>query len=239
MAKVYSYWLKQPDVLRNLFVLETILMHEVGGTDPIGDQRKKVTEVVLNRVNNKDYHFLRSSDPWEKLLGTNLRDKKHWWLNVMYRRGEFSFMHFFMHSSYKVFCPEVTIPINRLRESNLKIAMEVLKSYEPLGLDSNIYRYFSRVSMLGRIDMTSVWSPPFELVEEAPGSRLEASEEAKLLKLWNQGHWKYLYSFKVGLQTYRIFELEGKLWVALWEKSTPGQFYHYLDRDYFKFFRLP
>lgn len=239
LANVYSYWLNQPDALKNLFVLETILMHEVGGTDLIGDQRKRVTEVVLNRVNNKEYHFLRSTDPWEKLLGKKLRDKKHWWLNVMYRRGEFSFMHFFMQSAYKVFCPEVTPAVNRLRESNLKIAIDVLKTYERNGVDTNVYRYFSRVSMLGRIDMTSVWSPPFELVEEAPGSRVETVEENKLLQLWGQGHWKYLYSFKVDVNTYRVFELEGKLWTTLWDKTTPTQFYHYLDRDYFKFFRLP
>lgn len=239
LARVYKYWLDQPEVLRNLFVLETILMHEVGSTDPIGDQRKKVVEVVLNRVHDKDYHFLRSSDPWEALLGTRLRDKQHWWLNVMYRKGEFSFMYFYMSSSYKVFCPEETPAITRLRESNLRIAFDVLRSYEPQGIETNVYRYFSRISMLGRIDMTAVWSPPFELVEESPGSSVEPDEQAKLLKLWQQGHWKYFYSFKEGLFTYRVFDLEGKLWTTLWDKNTPTQFYHYRDRDYFKFFRLP
>lgn len=239
LAVVYKYWLDQPEALRNLFVLETILMHEVGSTDPIGDQRKKVVEVVLNRVNDKNYHFLKSSDPWETLLGKPLREKQHWWLNVMYRRGEFSFMHFFMTSSYKVFCPDESPAITRLRENNIKIALEVLKNYEPQGIDTNVYRYFSRVSMLGRIDMTEVWSPPFELVEEAPGSRVELMEEERLLKLWQQEKWKYFYSFKEGLLVYRVFELEGKLWTTLWEKSVPIHFYHYRDRDYFKFFRLP
>ncbi len=144
-----------------------------------------------------------------------------------------------MTSSYKVFCPEETPTINRLREHNLKIALEVLKVYEPNGLDTNVYRYFSRVSMLGRIDMTSVWSPPFELVEEAPGSAVEPNEQVALLKRWNEGHWKYFYSFKEGLSTYRVFDLDGKLWTTLWDKNAPAQFFHYRDRDYFKFFRLP
>lgn len=239
LADVYKYWLKQTEARRNLFVIETILMHEVGSVDPIGDQRKKVVEVVLNRVHDKDYHFLKSADPWEALLGMKLRDKQHWWLNVMYRRGEFSFMYFYMSSVYKVFCPEVTDFVNRLRESNLKLAVEVLKNYEPKGIDTNIYRYFSRISMLGRIDMTAVWSPPYELVEESPGTKIEADQEEKLLKLWKQGSWKYLYSFKNGLLTYRVFEIDGKLYTTLWDKSAPVQFSHYLDRDYFKFFRLP
>lgn len=239
LAGVYKYWLNQPEILRNLFVVETILMHEVGSTDPIGDQRKKVVEVVLNRVYNKKYRSLKSTDPWETLLGTQLRAEKNWWLNVMYRSGEFSFMYFFMTSSYKVFCPEETPTINNLRENNLKIALEVLKTYEPLGIDSTVYNYFSRVSMLGRIDMTSVWSPPFELVEETPGSHVESAEQEKLLKTWQQGQWKYFYSFKEGLSTYRVFELDGKLWTTLWDKNVPTQFYHYRDRDYFKYFRLP
>lgn len=238
LAQTYKFWLEQREELKILFVLETILMHEVGSVDPIGDQRKEVIKVVLNRVQDKAYHFLKATDPWETLLGMPLKDKPHWWLNVMFRKGEFSFMHFFMKSSYKTFCPDNLDPnINRLREENLKLSLEVLKMYDPLSSDNNIFNYFSRVSMLGRIDMTSVWSPRFDLVDETPGSRIDSHDEENLINEWKKGNWTYLYSFTENTATYRVFEMSGKIWTVLWNKDSPIQFNHYRDRDYFKYFR--
>lgn len=238
LAQTYKFWLDQREELKILFILETILMHEVGSVDPIGDQRKEVIRVVLNRVQDKAYHFLKATDPWESLLGLSLKEKPHWWLNVMFRKGEFSFMHFFMKSSYKVFCPDnLDSNINKLREENLKLALDVLKVYDPTGADINIFNYFSRVSMLGRIDMTSVWSPRFELVGESPGSRADSHEEVALISEWKKGNWTYLYSFTENTVVYRVFDMNGKIWTALWNKDAPSQFYHYRDRDYFKYFR--
>src|SRR5690606_749716 len=130
-AEVYKYWLNQPELTRAVFVIETILLNEVGGVD--GDdalERMDVARVVLNRLDKPKYLEIGKNEfiyPYLKNVTTDFHLKNETWLNALFKQGEFSFTYYYMSGVAKIFCPDMAPGAKRLRKKNIEIAFQVLK----------------------------------------------------------------------------------------------------------------
>lgn len=230
-AETYEFWSKQNELMKSLFVLQTILMNEVGGLDgEKGIERKAVAQVVLNRMKHSFYSSLSENDdlyPYlKKLDSEQIAQEKL--LNVLFKEGEFSFTYFFIPASAHLFCPDFGKAARYLRRKNLFLAFEILK--KPQSSFKGM-RYFSRISMLGRINMTSLWDE-YQLLPERPGHviKLSRSERRKLKK----GRHKFLYAIKDEKgKTWEIVELGRK---TLAVDTAKKRYRYYRNPHYFKYF---
>ena len=156
--KVYNFWLQENKLNRVLFVLETILFNEAGdvdGRDAL--ERMDVVQVVFNRTQIPFYHTIEEDEaiyPYLRSIGKKKLTRSKW-LNVMFKEGEFSFTYFFIPSSKNIYCPDVSRRGRFLRKENLGVILNMLKNPNS---KFKATRYFSRASMLGRIDMAKVWT---------------------------------------------------------------------------------
>ena len=233
-AEVYHYWLNQPELTRSIFVLETILMNEVGGVD--GEdalERMDVARVVLNRLDKPKYLSIGKKDfiyPYLKQVTTDFHMKSERWLNALFKQGEFSFTYYYMSGVSMIFCPDLASGARKLREQNVEIALQVLKEQEN---PFKATRYFSRSSMIGRIHMDSIWED-YLPYPERPG--LLASGQEKLRANFKEGRYSYLYSFQDPMmQTYEVVEIGGENF-SLAEKNGIRLFYRHRNPHYFRFF---
>jgi hypothetical protein len=231
-AEVYRYWMKQPKLMKALFVLETILFNEVGTVDePYGLERKDVAQVVLNRMNSTFYRTLATDQPLIQYLKLD-KDKyqSEHWLNVLFRIGEFSFTYHYIPSVVKIFCPDMSRRGRGIRAKNLKISMKALNNYRS---DFKALRYFSRVSMLGKIDMSSVWDDYGE-IPERPG--IEASRQSRLARYVLADKYQYYYTFTdpKGVN-YQVLDIHDKTYAMTWVRGRP-KFYYYRDPNLFTYF---
>lgn len=227
-AKVYRFWLKQNELNRALYVLTTILFNEVGDVDPQGLEREDVLKIVLNRKAINYYRKLHPRQRLSQLLGKKERDP---WLNLLFRRGEFSFTYYFIPSVKKIFCPDMSPRGRSLRRDNLKIALEVLRSYKK-GFEPT--RYFSRHSMIGKVDMAEVWAGYHEEPEKAGK---EVSNPKRLLRLLKNKKFRYLYSFEDKNKVKRhVLEFEGNPFVVTIRDKNLYQFNTYRNPHYFAYF---
>ena len=85
-AKTYKFWSEQDPELRKLFVIDTIILNEVGGTPDFKDlEKREVLKVVYNRSNIK---FYSSIAPHENLYPYLKKEaisaEKFNWLNVLF-----------------------------------------------------------------------------------------------------------------------------------------------------------
>lgn len=231
-SQVYKYWMNQPKLMKALFVLETILFNEVGSVDgPFGLERKDVTQVVLNRLKDT---FYRTLDEKQLLvehlnLDSDVYQKEHW-LNVLFRVGEFSFTYHYIGSVVKIFCPDMSLRGKALRASNLKIILKTLNEE-----DSKFtgMRYFSRVSMLGKIDMSSVWHD-YKKIPERPG--LLATKQNILERHYLSNSYQYLYSFKdPDSVNYQVIEINDDIYAMTWIRGRP-RFFYYRNPHLFTYF---
>jgi len=237
LGEVYKFWSDQPLELQQLFVMQTILIHEVGNEDPTKIERKTIAQVVKNRSMEKSYHSLLKDDPWNKYAEGDSHERKFWWLNLMFRRGEFSFMLFFIPSVAKVFCPS-TAPLDvQLAEENLTLSIDVLSQKESRLGEENIFRYFSRVSMMGRIDMTSVWHT-FTPISERPGDEILEPNKLNLYKTaWDERSFRYLYQFVDVSEKYYVLKIGENFVVMKRDAKGSLQFFHYRNPNLFRYFR--
>lgn len=232
--EVYDFWAKKEEVYRALYVVTTILFNEVGSIDaPFALERKDVSQVVLNRVNNPKYNFIPDSDflyPYLNDEGKKGPLEDYPWLNVLFKEGEFSFTYYFIHGAIRVACPDMTGVGKKLRKKNLEIAIERLK--DPLGPFKGL-RYFSRASMLGRISMDGIWSD-YNPITERAGVLLPKSRRLNLLKDYRSGDYKYRYHFydDQGRQ-FKVVEIKKDVYAL----ETKTQLFHsYRNPHYFKYF---
>ncbi|HLT22270.1 MAG TPA: hypothetical protein VKZ84_02465 [Bacteriovoracaceae bacterium] len=233
-ADVYDFWLKQSELNRAIFTLETILMNEVGGVDgKSGLERMDVARVVLTRLDRPEYLKIGKKEfIYPHLIQKVSQEKinKETWLNALFKQGEFSFTYYYMSGSRHIFCPDMAPGAKRLRAQNIRIALNALKEESS---DFKATRYFSRASMTGRISMDSIWDDyvPFP---ERPG--LMVTQQANLQKKWDAGDFYYLYSF-VGPDklSYRVIQIAKKTYVVGLPQGTPV-FYHYRNPHYFRYF---
>ena len=233
-AEVYNYWLNQPELPRAIFVLETILLNEVGGVD--GDdalERQDVARVVMNRLDKPKYLSIGKKEfiyPYLKKVTTDFHIKNERWLNALFKQGEFSFTYYYMSGVAKIFCPDMAPRAKKLRQQNVEIALQVLKEGDT---SFKTTRYFSRASMIGRIHMDSIWED-YIPYPERPG--LLAKGQEGLLKAFNEGDYTFLYSFKdPAFEVYQVVEINGRNY-ALGEKNGIKLFYDHRNPHYFRYF---
>ncbi len=229
--EVYKYWTKQPELMRALFSIETILFNEVGDIDGREAlERTDVTQVIINRTQIPFYSSIgEESSIWAYLedLGQE-KINKHKWLNVLFKEGEFSFTYFFIPASHHVYCPDSTRNGRFIRKENLKIGLGLLK--EPK-TDFKAVRYFSRASMLGRIDMAEIWRDYKELLER-PGSK--TYKNRILTRYYKKKKYQFLYRFEsVDGTTYEVVKIKKKAYVL---DSSQMYFYNYRSPHFFTYF---
>ncbi len=233
-AEVYKHWHDQSELSKAIFVLETILLNEVGGVD--GEdalERMDVARVVMNRLDKPKYLVIGKKEFLNPYLNKVIADekiKKERWLNALFKQGEFSFTYYYMNGVAKIFCPDMSPKAKRLRQRNVEIAMQVLKEGDT---SFKTTRYFSRASMIGRIHMDSIWED-YIPYPERPGLLAEGQE--KLLKAFNKGDYNYLYAFKdPAFELYQVVEINGHNY-ALGEKNGIKLFFQHRNPHYFKYF---
>lgn len=233
-AEVYLYWLKQSEINKALYSLETILFNEVGRVDgKDGLERKDVVQVVLNRMNMPFYHSLsKKQDIYKILLSSKTNDEiqKEHWLNVLFRVGEFSFTYYYISGSVKTFCPDMSRLGTNLRRVNLKIALKGMNNFRT---DFPAVRYFSRASMLGRINMGSVWTD-YKIYPERAG--YIASNQLKLKQQYSSGKYDYYYHFTdpSGVR-FEVVNISNTVYSVSFKRGRPV-FYKYRTPHYFKYF---
>lgn len=188
-AEVFNYWHKKSDILKKMFSLETILFNEVGSIDgPDALERMDVVKIVLNRFKDKQYNLISKDQEIVKYLSDESW-KKDTILGTLFKRGEFSFTYYYISSVVKIFCPDMTGIGKRLRSQNLKISLNLLRSYD---YDFLASRYFSRVSMFGKVDMSKVWTD-FSAFPERRG--IIHSNQIRIYNLFKRNEHRLLYEF--------------------------------------------
>lgn len=233
-AEVYNYWLHQPELPRAIFVLETILLNEVGGVD--GEdalERMDVARVVMNRLDKPKYLSIGKNEfiyPYLKKVTTDFHIQNERWLNALFKQGEFSFTYYYMSGSALIFCPDMARGARKLRAKNVEIALQVLKE-GPTSFKTT--RYFSRSSMIGRIHMDSIWED-YIPYPERPG--LLASGQEKLNAAFKKGDYTYLYSFKdPAFEVFQVVKIGGENF-AMSEKNGIKLFFKHRNPHYFRYF---
>jgi hypothetical protein len=233
-AEVYNYWLHQPEIMRAIFVLETILINEVGGVD--GEdalERMDVARVVMNRLDKPKYLSIGKKEfiyPYLKKVTSDSSLESEKWLNALFKQGEFSFTYYYMNGVAHIFCPDMAMGAKRLRARNVEIALQVLKE-QPTSFKAT--RYFSRASMIGRIHMDSIWED-YLPYPERPGLLAEGQE--KLRSRLAGDKYTFLYSFQdPASQLYQVLEIDGRNY-AMAEKNGIKLFYHHRNPHYFRYF---
>jgi hypothetical protein len=235
LRDTYLFWAQQTPLMRSLFSLETILYNEVGRVDgKHALDRFDVARVVKLRTQDKFYSSLPQEELLTQSLLTHLNETQiasNHWLNVMFKKGEFSFTYFYIAGVAKIFCPDMTRIGKMLRQRNLDISYYVLQESEkPI----DAIRYFSRASMNGRIDMSTVWSE-YKAIPERAGVPL--SSQNRLRSYYMGDKYRYLYSFEddVGI-TYQVVEIRDQVYVMGWRDTKP-HFYTYRNPHFFKYFK--
>ena len=235
LRDTYLFWAQQTPLMRSLFSLETILYNEVGRVDgKHALDRFDVARVVKLRTKDKFYSSLPKDELLAQSLATHINEKEvasNHWLNVMFKKGEFSFTYFYISGVSKIFCPDMTKIGKLLRQRNLDISYYVLQEGE-VAFDA--VRYFSRASMNGRIDMSTVWSD-YAAIPERAGVAIPSQN--RLRSYYMGDKYRYLYSFEddVGV-TYQVIEIKDQVYVMGW-KDTKPHFYTYRNPHFFKYFK--
>lgn len=230
-AEAYEFWAKQPEIYQSLYTLETILYAEVGRMDaPDALERRDVAQIVINRSENNNYNFLPATDSLVPFLNKELKTADYKWLNVLFKEGEFSFTYFYIPGNFHIYCPDVSKVGQYLRRENVRIAQDYFKQPRK-GFDA--LRYFSRMSMFGRIEMDSLWDN-YKPIPEVPGKPV--TNPKKLSKLFKQDRYRYLYHFNSSndKKTYLVVEMQGKNYVV--DTSNPNALFYHRNPHSFRYF---
>ena len=158
-AEVYKALLEESELNKALYVFDQILLYEVGNATLSNFRdREDVAQVVINSRFHPDLSVLSKKEELYKQLVAIGVDKsvlkKSSWLNVMFKELRFSFTLYYIPAVRHVFCPDFFRTAEITREKNLHLITKILKKPR---LDFHALRYFSRWSMIGRIDMSQVW----------------------------------------------------------------------------------
>lgn len=231
MAEAYHFWADQSELMRALFVLQTILYNEAGdldGRDAL--ERRDIAQVVINRVFTPKYSMFLDDDPFLSHLELSKEKRSQLpWLNALFKRGEFSFTYYFIPSNVRIYCPESTRRGRFLLRENLSVALDRLK--DP-NFDFNALRYFSRHSMQGRIDMSEIWSD-YTSINERQG--LVISQDRRLRKAYDNGDYQFLYRFiNPEQQIFDVVSISGSTYSF---GQASRKFYTYRNPHFFRYFR--
>ena len=118
----------------------------------------------------------------------------------------------------------------RLRRRNLKISLRALKFPRT---SFNVFRYFSRISMMGKIDMTTIWKN-YKALPERPG--YEARNQVSLVAQFKKNKYDFLYEFNDPHNVnYKVVRMSKKIYVMHLKRGKPF-FYKYRNPHLFKYF---
>ncbi len=227
-AMAYKYWAKIPDVYRHTYVLDTVLYNEVGSLDPEGVDKRDVLKTFINRTVTKGFNDLDKSDlVWKPLNGFNTQNYK--WMNALFKKGQFSFTYHYFSAVKNIFCAPMSKWANSLRKKNLKLIKD-FENFDPNKEPFKLFYYFSRVSMLGRINMTKIWYKDSNPISTRVGSLVKEKSLKKHLK---EERFRYLFRFQENLKEYMAIEVKNKSYAVDLSNSS---FYNLRDSNIFKFF---
>jgi hypothetical protein len=214
--------------------MDTILINEVGDVDG-GDalERRDVAQIIYNRKTNSDYNHIDKEQDLYPLLKEKLSQSEidqEEWLNVLFKKGEFSFTYAYIPGVIKIVCPDISKKARNLQSENVSLSLATLtnpqKDFTPL-------RYFSRASMLGRINMASIWEN-FEKYPERAG--LFANGQEILNEKLKLGQYQFLYSFNDPKnEEYWVIQVGNKIYGVRFYENTPI-FYFYRNPHDFTYF---
>jgi hypothetical protein len=230
-AEAYEYWSKKSELFQYLYAMETILYAEVGSIDaPDALERRDVAQVVINRFTHPFYSEVTPADAIHDFIDNKIKLSENKWLNVLFKEGEFSFTYFYIPGNLHIYCPDMSKIGQYLRRQNVRIAIELMNKART---DFGALRYFSRMSMFGRIEMDTLWDD-YKVIGEVPGKPVKNPK--KLAKLFKQDRYKYLYNFRVDekKKTYLVVEMQGKTYVV--DYNNPKLIYYYRSPHQFRYF---
>ena len=230
-AESYAYWAKKSELFQYLYAMETILYAEVGRIDaPDALERRDVGQVVINRFSHPVYSVVSEADSIFDYLAKDIKTKDTKWLNVLFKEGEFSFTYFYIPGNLHIYCPDMTKVGQYLRRENVRIALELIgkprKNFPAL-------RYFSRMSMYGRIEMDTLWED-YKALPEVPGKPVKNPK--KLAELFKQDRYKFLYDFpsEDSKRTFMVVDIKGRTYVV--DSAAPNKVYYYRNPHQFRYF---
>jgi len=225
--QTYLFWASRSENLQALFVLDTILVNEAGRGDIL--DRQDVAKVVVLRRSMPTYTSAPSSyDPYDLLTSAEIKSQATPWLNLLFKKGEFSFTYFFLPATVRVFCPSTTAAARKLQRKNLALAQEALKSTKD---NWPATRYFSRISMLGRMNMGLLWTD-YTPLPERPGPEIKVAKA--VIRAYQKKNYLFWYGFKdAAHKWYQVIEINGKKFVVLKDSL---RFFTYRNQHLFRFF---
>jgi hypothetical protein len=209
--------------------MDTIMYNEAGGIDGRDSlERKDIARVIINRHDDDYYSMFDKLDDLKERFTTakkkNLGKQK--WLNVLFKEGEFSFTYYFIPSTIRVFCQPMTRLGRFLRKENINLALDII---DKNNVTSKHIRYFSRASMLGRIDMSSIWND-YELIPEKVGAKVQ-KKAREIRSLIKRKKYKYRYDFiSENGKSYKVIGIKNRGYVisrednALYRQRNPHLF---------------
>jgi len=230
-GEAYNFWAKQSELHKAMFSLETILVHEVGVIDgTFGLERVSVGKVVLNRYHDDFYNQLEDDQPIVRYIDKKIDTSEEKWLNVLFKIGEFSFTYHYIPAVAGIHCPDMSRRGKNIRNKNLKIALQTMKRHDGSFV---AFRYFSRISMMGKIDMSTVWTD-YDRLPEIPG--YESSDQIKLMRYYHADKYQYLYSFSDARGAeHQVVKIRKKVYSVRWIKGVPV-FFDYRNPHLFAYF---
>ncbi len=235
-AATYEFFAKQSELTQAFFAFDQILLNEVGVADDANYRdRRDVGQVIINRRYHSYYSDLDRTDPLRGYIKriTSLKEgevKNHRWLNVMFKEDEFSFTLFLMPAVENVFCPDLSKIAADTRRKNLWLVLDLLNKPNR---NFRALRYFSRFSMIGKIDMAQMWDG-FIPVPQQPGRPLTLS--ARIKAALQNSLYRYLYRFTgQNGQKYHVVEIDKRSYVVS-SLSANADVYSYRNPHQFKFF---
>ena len=117
-----------------------------------------------------------------------------------------------------------------IRRQNVKISLNSINEYSG---DFKGFRYFSRVSMLGKINMASVWTDYQKLPEQVG---YKSKNQAKLMRFFLADKYTHFYKFTdiKGLE-YEALRIDEEVYSMRWVKGKPI-FFDYRNPHLFTYF---
>lgn len=235
-AQIYEALAKQPEWIQALYIMDQILLNEVGrATNENYRDRKDISQIVINRSQHPIYSKIESKEklfPYLRKInlpkGKKIED--YLWLNTLFKEGEFSFTMFFIPAVEHSICPDFYSVARSTRKKNILLAIDQLR-HPDTGFGA--LRYFSRFSMIGKIDISSLWTR-YQPIPERPGRMI--SHKKSFLSQIKAKKYQYLYRYTtIEGDDFDVIEHEGKTYAVrnLFENPV---FYNHRDPHLFRYF---
>jgi hypothetical protein len=185
----------------------------------------------MNRYTDAKYNTFNPSDslvPYLASLDKKLGDSK--WLNILFKEGEFSFTYFYIPANLEIYCPDMSRSGQFYRRENVRIALNILNHPRK---DFKALRYYSRVSMFGRISMDTLWSD-FKPLDEVPGKTVKNAK--KIHNAFHSGAATLLYQFanEELKKTFQVVDIKNKNYVI--DLDNTKNIYYYRSPQLFRYF---